>query len=109
MKDGVLSPERVAHERECAEAEYLDGVVPLCDSHEKLRDDLDAAEQRLASAITALQRIAEFGHISSCSMTFVPVHECGCYAESQWEIAERALQELDAGRRRVTQEKRSDS
>jgi len=50
--------------------------------------------EKLRVAIIALRRIAKFGHTDDCDCISAPVYECGCYDESQWDIARKALSEM---------------
>jgi len=40
----------------------------------------------------ALERIARFSHHPDCTSS-APIYECGCFTESQQDIAQKALEE----------------
>jgi hypothetical protein len=55
-----------------------------------------APEDKFRVAAEALRRIANFGHTySEHCVPCAPVHECGCYEDSEQDIARKALQEID--------------
>lgn len=62
--------------------------------HERLaaaEGERDAALARERALRAALQLIANFDHVPTCTARAVPVYECGCYEKSQAEIAAEAL------------------
>jgi hypothetical protein len=52
--------------------------------------------EKYAKAVAALQAIAKFGHVDSCT-SHAPVHECGCYEKDEKQLARAVLDELDEG------------
>lgn len=51
-------------------------------------------EEKLELTIKALEKIRDFDHTDNC-ISYVPIHECGCYYKDQWQIAREALDEID--------------
>ena len=51
-------------------------------------------EQKYGIAISALRRIAKYGHEPECTSS-APVHECGCCGTTEIEMAEAALKAIE--------------
>lgn len=50
-------------------------------------------EEKYERALSALKKIAAFGHAADCNGG-APVHECCCYEKDEQEIAAEVLEEL---------------
>ena len=75
----------------------IDAIQTLIDISEQeelveaARAELAAMETENAAMSEALEKIANFDHSEDCDCKSCPIYECGCYEESQWEIAKAAL------------------